>query len=105
MSNPEFIYDPNDWEFTWAYDDRDDFTDDVELSPGEIKTYHTLVHSDDCFLANVVLTRDEDGGADETEYRWFNTREEAEAAVGKTPIESLPDALGAECNRIEEDGS
>ena len=88
MTDPDYIYDPDDWEYTHAYKYRGDLIEDLDLSEGEIKRFSTLVKGPDRFAAFVVVTRDAAGYPDETEIRWFDTEAEARAAAG-LPIQAL----------------
>ncbi len=81
MSDPKYIYDPEDWDYTLPYEDKSVYQDYADLSPGEHKVFKTLVEGPDRFLACVILTRDDEGDPDETEYRWFDTEEEAKSLV------------------------
>lgn len=89
MANPDYIYDPVEWEVTYEYGTRDEMAEG-DFGPfgthgvgkkSKIKQYKTLIHGPDKFAAEVVISRDEDGDPDETEIRFFDTLEEAEAAI------------------------
>ncbi len=79
---PELIYDPENWETTYDYRDRNCLADDLSIPPGQFYRFRTLVHSTDKYAACVVLSRDESGGPEDTEIQWFDTEEDALAAVG-----------------------
>lgn len=83
MADPDFIYNPDDWEVTYRYVDRGELAEgeDHSMSPGDIKPFNTLIFGPQRFLALVVLSRDEDGDPDETELQWFDTEDAAKAAV------------------------
>lgn len=81
---PEYLYDPVDWEYTTCWEDRDMLVDEG-LNLGEMQEFHTLIHSPSMWAVHVVLTRDDDGDADETEVQWFLNRWEAEMALGNIP--------------------
>lgn len=81
---PEYVYDPENWEVTYAWDDRSDLIDDVGMRWGPIgepKLLKTLVHGPDKWVANIVLSWDDTGDPDETELRWFDSLEEAKRAI------------------------
>lgn len=85
---PDYLFDSNDWEFTIAWGDRDLLVEDARLHPGEMKAFSGLRMTAGAWAAHVILTRDEDGCADETEIRWFLSEAEAKAALahdGETP--------------------
>ncbi len=82
MDKPDYIYDPNYWEVTYEWDHRDELVECSPPDPGRIIEFATLIKGPPMFAACVVLTRDEDGDADETEVQWFSTRLEAEKAAG-----------------------
>jgi len=82
-STPDFIYDPDEWEFTFTWADRSDLMESIDL--GEIKQFDTLIKGPPKWAAHVILTCDEEGDPDETELRWFDTYEEARAALNPEP--------------------
>lgn len=79
---PEYFYDPDDWENTYNSDMLADYESDIaiDLHVGEIKTLNTLFEGPQRFLTRVVVTFDEHGEPDKTEIRRFARREDAEAA-------------------------
>lgn len=79
MSKPDYIYNPQCWEVTMEYNSRDDLMDGCDY--GQIAEMHTLVLGPTMFGVRLAVSFDDDGHPDETEIRWFNSREEAEAAV------------------------
>lgn len=81
MADPDFIYDPQDWEYTWPYRDKGLVHEDMYLDPGEVKRFATLVKGPDRFLVRVVKTRDEAGDPDEIEWQWFDEYAAALAAA------------------------
>jgi hypothetical protein len=81
MSKPDYLYDPEDWEVTYDWGDRSEAVEHVDLGYGEIKRFNTLISGPPKFAALVVLTRDEAGDVDEHEIQWFDSEEEAKAAV------------------------
>lgn len=83
---PDYIYDPDEWDVTYPYSDRDMFENEIGevLSGNEVKKYKTLVEGPDRFLASIVMSYDEDDQPDEIEYKWFDTEEEAIKAITST---------------------
>lgn len=80
---PDYVYDPDEWEFTATWKERDILRDELNLWPGEIRRIGTLMKGPDMFVAEVALTVDEDGCPEETEIQWFASEEEAKAAIEK----------------------
>lgn len=84
--NFDYAYWPDDWEFTCDARDLsplDEFA--VQDAPrGTIVEMATLIKGPTKYAAKVPVTFDEDGDPDEEEIQWFDTREEAEAALAKT---------------------
>ncbi len=80
--DPDFIYDPDDWEVTCGWKDRDLLVDDMAFAGGlhEPKEFATLIKGPPIWAKEVVLTRDDEDDPDETEVRWFKSLEEAERA-------------------------
>lgn len=88
MTNPEpnFIYDPDDWECTYEWPQhKSELMEGRDLDPADVKRFCTLINGPDKFAARVVLTRDDDGEPDETEIQWFDTEAEARIACGLPP--------------------
>ncbi|MES0404018.1 MAG: hypothetical protein ABUJ93_11025 [Hyphomicrobium sp.] len=85
MPKPYLVYDPDNWEVTYDWDDRDRFVADQfdGMNPGEVRRCATLVEGPVKFAARVILTRDDDGDPNETEIQWFDTEEAARAAASK----------------------
>lgn len=78
-TEPDYLYDPNDWEYTCDWTERENMTDDLPV--GEIQRFSTLICGSDKWAARVVLERDKAGDPIHSEIRWFNNQAEAEAAV------------------------
>lgn len=79
-------YDPEDWEYTFAWEDRDEVHGHGEnLTRGKPMLVFTLLRGPRKWVAEVPVTFDEDGDWDETEFRWFDSEEEARAALAKEP--------------------
>jgi hypothetical protein len=75
-------YDPEDWEYTYAWEDRDEVHGHGEnLKTGEAMLVFTLLRGPRKWVAKVPVSRDEDGEPTETEIRWFDSEEEADAAL------------------------
>jgi hypothetical protein len=81
MAKPDHIYNPDDWECTYDYEDRYLLVED-EPDPGEYRRFATLLKGPDVYAARVITKRDEAGDVEETEVRWFDSEAEARAACG-----------------------
>jgi hypothetical protein len=79
LDEPAHVYDPTDWVCTYPWGDRCELQED--LIPGEIKQFATLIDGPPRFMARIVVSVDDAGDADDTEYRWFNSEDEARAAL------------------------
>lgn len=84
MADPDYIYDPDDWEFTFNWQDRNDLTEDA-IRPflGEMKRFCTLIEGPPKFAAYVLKSDAQDEG--DVELRWFNSEEEAKRAIAVRP--------------------
>ena len=71
----DYIYNPEDWETTYAFSDRSNCFEDLGLDVGEVHTVSTLVNGPDLYVTRV---KDEDGYFSEQEYP---TMAEAQAAA------------------------
>jgi hypothetical protein len=69
MADPDHIYDPDDWEYTMPWRDRDQLAEDSEVQFQGVKRFKTLIGGPDKFCAMIA-----------NEYSWFDTEAEAEAA-------------------------
>lgn len=69
MADPDFIYDPDEWELTHPWVNRDDLAENCEVHATSIKKFATLIKGPDRFC--VFL----DG-----KYEWFSTVSQAEVA-------------------------
>lgn len=84
MSNqPDYCYDPDNWETTFPWSDRVELMLEDLIDPGEFKEIACLKQVPSWFAVHVVVSRDEDGDPDETEIQWFNNIEDARRATGK----------------------
>jgi len=82
LAAPDYVYDPDDWETTYPWDDKSVLAEERdELRPGTLKRYETLIKGPDRWAAHVVIARDEEGDPVDIELRWFDTEEEARAAL------------------------
>ena len=82
--DPDFIYDPDDWEMTYSWGDRDLLAEEYfeggrVLDRGPVE-YATLIKGPAAWAVEVALTRDEDGDPITTEIRWFTSLKGAQAA-------------------------
>lgn len=77
---PDYIYDPNDWEMTVGWRDREYLTDEMIGELWKPKEFGTLINGPAIWAKEVVLAKDDHGDPDETEVRWFKSLEEAEQA-------------------------
>ena len=69
MPNPDWVYNPDDWECTYSWEDRDDLADHEEIEFSGIQRFATLIQGPDKFCAYI-----------NNEYVWFDSRADAEAA-------------------------
>lgn len=69
MSEPDFVYNPNDWEVTYLWSDRDHLAEEAEIEHAGIERFKTLIQGPDRFCAWIG-----------NKYCWFESRAEAEAA-------------------------
>lgn len=77
---PEYVFDPDDWETTYSWKDCDELTDGWTGELWEPHEFATLVQGPRKWAKEVIVTRDENGDPDETEIRWFDSAEAAIAA-------------------------
>ncbi len=83
---PDFCYDPDEWEFTCDWDERDQVHGYGEALEGsEPMLVATLIRGPRKWVADVPITWDEHGDPDETEIKWFDSEEEARAALFARP--------------------
>jgi hypothetical protein len=83
MPDPEYVYDPDDWEVTMPWEDRNDLLEDMRWTGpyDQPKMLKTLIHGPDRWVANIVLSWDDEGDPNETELRWYETAEAARKAI------------------------
>jgi hypothetical protein len=80
MANPDYVYDPDNWEVTYCWGERGELTDGPDTD-GTVYEFATLLKGPPTYAAWVVKTFTEDGDDDDGDWEWFRTREGAEAAV------------------------
>jgi hypothetical protein len=86
QAQPDFCYDPNEWEYTCNWDERDQVHGYGEaLTRCEPMEVATLIRGPRKWVADVPITWDEHGDPDETEIKWFDSEEDARAAISYTP--------------------
>lgn len=84
MIEPDFIYDPDDWEVTMEWSERAEMADCSMVGKlGDFKRFATLVKGPDKFAA-YVLKQDAQDTSD-IELRWFDSEDEAERACALRP--------------------
>lgn len=84
MADPDYIYDPDDWEYTSCWADRGNLVDEtLRTRLGEIKRFATLVEGPDKFAAYVLREGAKDEG--DVELRWFDSEADARTACGMPP--------------------
>jgi len=69
MIEPDHIYDPDDWEYTMAWQERDQLAQDCEVEHQAIKRFKTLINGPDKFCVLI-----------DNRYEWFDTLDAAQAA-------------------------
>lgn len=85
---PDYCFDPADWEFTCDWKDKDQVHGYGEaLSGGAPMEVATLIRGPRKWVADVPITWDEDGDPDKTEIQWFDSEEDASAAQKKKGTE------------------
>lgn len=78
MTDPDYVYDPDDWEYTMEWAERGLLADDtIRPQLGEIKRFCTLMKGPDKFAAYVLKADAADHG--DVELRWFDSEAEARA--------------------------
>ncbi|WP_454287126.1 hypothetical protein [Rhizobium arsenicireducens] len=83
---PDFCFDPDEWEFTCDWADRNEVHGHGEALQGsEPMKIATLIRGPSKWVADVPITWDVDGEPDETEIQWFDSEDEARAAASLRP--------------------
>ncbi len=73
-----YIYDADDWEETFQIEDKNVLVEGYDLLlKDEPKRFGTLIQGPALWAARVVTSVDNDGDPDETEVRWFDSKEAA----------------------------
>jgi hypothetical protein len=81
-AEPDYCFDPEEWEFTCHWSDRDEVHGHGEsLNRRDPMRVCTLMKGPDKWVADVPITWDENGDPDDTEIKWFDSEEEARAAL------------------------
>jgi len=81
---PDYCYDPKNWEFTCNWEDREQVHGHGEaLSGGKLMEVATLIRGPRKWVADVPITWDDDGDPDNTEIQWFDSEDDARAALSK----------------------
>jgi hypothetical protein len=84
LPTPDYCYDPADWEFTCDWSEKDQVHGYGEaLKVGEPLEIATLIRGPRKWVADVPVTWDADGDPDNTEIQWFDSEEDARAALTK----------------------
>ena len=78
---PTHCFNADDWEVTYEWSDRADLHDDMYC--GDVLRVGVLTRLPDRWVACVPVTFDEAGAPDETEMRWFDSFDEANAAANR----------------------
>ena len=81
MSDPDYLYDPDNWECTYEWETRVEAADDAGMHyPCEIKRFCTLLRGPDKFAVKVPTAWDEDGNPEDWELEFFDSADDARAA-------------------------
>lgn len=81
-ADPDYCFDPDDWEFTCHWADRDEVHGHGDaLKLGDPMRVCTLVKGPDKWVADVPIEWDDEGDVLETEIRWFDTEADARSAL------------------------
>jgi hypothetical protein len=86
-AGPTHCFNADDWDVTYEWSDRADLHDGMFC--GDVLRVGRLTRLADQWVACVPVTFDENGAPDETEMRWFNSFEEANAAANP-PLAAAP---------------
>ncbi|WP_430241998.1 hypothetical protein [Neorhizobium sp. DAR64861/K0K2] len=82
---PDYCFDPDDWEFTCDWTDRDQVHAHGDaLTRSDPMRVCTLMKGPDKWVADVPVTWDENGDPEDTEIMWFDSEAEARAALTAT---------------------
>lgn len=86
-AGPTHCFNADDWDVTYEWSDRAELLDGMFC--GDVLRVGRLTRLTDQWVACVPVTFDENGAPDETEMRWFNSFEEANAAANP-PLAAAP---------------
>jgi len=90
---PDFCYDPDEWEYTCDWEERDQVHGYGDaLSVAEPMQVATLIRGPRKWVAKVPTSWDENGDPDDTEIKWFDSEEAARAALAAPASEGSTDA-------------
>ncbi|WP_283195517.1 hypothetical protein [Rhizobium sp. AN80A] len=85
-AEPDYCYDPKEWEFTSSWDERDQVHGHGDgLTRSEPMEVATLIRGPRKWVADVPVTWDDAGDPDETEIKWFDSEADAIAAIAAKP--------------------
>ena len=98
-TEPDYIYDPDDWEITFNYEDKGEllyYVHGAQFIPvGEVKRFATLISGPERFAAHVPVTWDDKGDPDDAEFQWFETEKEARTAAAAKPNDRAKNEIPA----------
>lgn len=72
LAAPDYIFDPDDWEYTIEWASRDQVADDAEIQEGEVKRFCTLIRGPVKFCVLI-----------DNNHQWFDNEADARAAAGQ----------------------
>jgi hypothetical protein len=82
---PDYCFNPDDWEFTCDWTDRDQVHGHGDaLNRSDPMRVCTLMKGPDKWVADVPVTWDENGDPEDTEVKWFDSEAEARVALTAT---------------------
>lgn len=76
-----WIYDPADWEITYAWSDCEQLIDASHLEIGDCRKFATLIDGPKIYAARLPTRFDAEGEIEDAEVQWFHSRADAETAV------------------------
>ena len=77
---PDYLYNPTDWEYTVPWCDRHLFDAEIGDADGAVR-YRTAYDGPDVFAADVPIEFDDAGCPVRSEIQWFDSQEAAEEAL------------------------
>lgn len=81
MADPDYVYDPDNWEVTYIWSMKEELSQDLDIC--DIKQFSTLIDGPEKWCVIIPLDIDEAGDAGDREVLWFDSEEEAVAALAK----------------------